>query len=234
LRHLASLCDSAWRGAPAMTATLLSLNIGMPKIIGSWHGAKVLSGFDKCPVDSDTVFVTKTGIRGDGQADLDNHGGEDKAVYAYPALNWPWWQTEKHLACRPGIFGENLTLGDLDEATVFIGDRFAWGEVVLEVCQPRAPCFKLGVYTGRAELPQVMMQSGRCGWYYRVLKEGFAPAQGALLRIACAEAVSVREAFQAVFAKTPDLALLLRIKQTPALSEAWQRQIDRRLGSANR
>ena len=217
-----------------MTATLISLNIGLPKIIGSWHGASVLSGFDKHPVTSGTVFVSKTGIRGDGQADLDNHGGADKAVYAYPVLNWPWWESEKQLPCRAALFGENLTLGDLDETNVHIGDRFAWGEVVLEVCQPRAPCFKLAVYTGRADLPQAMTLSGRCGWYYRVVNEGTAPATGALTRIVRADAPSVKEAFRAVFAKIADHALLYRIKEAPALSEAWQHQIDRRLTAVNR
>ncbi len=217
-----------------MTATLLSLNVGLPKIIGSWHGEAVLSGFDKRPVASRTVVVEKTGIRGDGQADLKNHGGADKAVYAYPALNWPWWETEKRLSCRPGLFGENLTLGNLDETTVYLGDRFAWGEVVLEVCQPRAPCFKLGLYTGRADLPQIMTVSGRCGWYFRVVTQGAAPADGALTRVVRADAPSVREAFHAVFAKTPDLVLLQRIKQTPAVSKAWQHQVDRRLAAANR
>ncbi len=217
-----------------MTATLLSLNIGLPKIIGNWRGAAVLSGFDKQPVASDTVFVAKTGIRGDGQADLENHGGVDKAVYAYPVRNWLWWETEKQLLCRAGLFGENLTLGDLDETNVHIGDRFAWGGVVLEVCQPRAPCFKLAVYTGRADLPQAMTVSGRCGWYFRVVEEGTAPATGALTRIVRAEAPSVREAFDAVFARAPNHVQLMRVKQTPALSEAWQHQVDRRLGAVNR
>ncbi|MDR3526933.1 MAG: MOSC domain-containing protein [Rhizomicrobium sp.] len=217
-----------------MTATLLSLNVGMPKIIGKWHGAAVLSGFDKQPVISKTVIVTATGIHGDGQADLENHGGVDKAVYAYPARNWPWWEKEKQLLCRAGLFGENLTLGDLDEANVYIGDRFAWGDVIVEVCQPRAPCFKLAIYTGRADLPLAMTLSGRCGWYFRVVKEGTAPTTGALTRIVRADAPSVQEAFSAVFAKTADRALLQRIKQTPALSEAWQHQVDRRLGAVNR
>jgi MOSC domain-containing protein YiiM len=217
-----------------MTTTLLSLNVSLPKIIGTWRGAPVLSGFDKRPVESERVFVSKIGIQGDGQADLDNHGGFDKAVYAYPVRNWPWWEKEKQLSCRAGLFGENLTLGELDEASVFIGDRFAWGEVMLEVCQPRAPCFKLAVYTGRNDIPQAMTKFGFCGWYYRVVKEGMAPATGTLTRVVRAEAPSVREAFHAVFAKVADPTVLHRIKKTPALSVAWQHQVDRRLGAVNR
>lgn len=217
-----------------MSATIVSLNIGLPKIIGRWHGAPVLSGFDKPPVQSETVFVTALGIKGDGQADLEVHGGFDKAVYAYPARNWPWWEKEKHLSCRPGLFGENLTLGDLDETSVFIGDRFQWGDVVLEVAQPRAPCFKLAVYTKREDIPSAMTASGLCGWYFRVVKEGIAPATGALTRIVRAEAPCVKEVFLAVFARSADPAVLQRIKQTPYLSEAWQHQLARRLALVKR
>jgi len=217
-----------------MTATLISLNIAMPKRLGMWHGEEVLSGFDKQPVSVASVFVGKTGIVGDGQADLENHGGEDKAVYAYPAVNWPWWESEKQLACRAGLFGENLTLGDLDESQVHLGDRFAWGDAVLEVSQPRAPCFKLGIYTGRSDLPAVMTLSGRCGWYFRVTKEGAAPSSGVLSRIVCTDAPSVREAFTAVFAPKSDMMMLQRIKLAQATSPAWCRQVDKRIAAVNR
>ena len=215
-------------------APLLSLNIGTPKVIGLWHGEEVLSGFDKRPVAQAAVFVGKTAIAGDGQADLENHGGVDKAVYAYPALNWPWWEREKRLSCRPGLFGENLTLGGPGEADVYIGDRFSWGEAVLEVSQPRSPCFKLAVYTGRPELAQAMTVSGRCGWYFRVVKEGTAPAAGVLTRIVCTKSVSVRDAFTAVFSPRRDMDLLHGIKDAPGLSQAWRRQVEKRLAAANR
>lgn len=217
-----------------MTATLISLNIGMPKVLGLWRGQEVLSGFEKLPASEPSVFVSKTGIVGDGQADLENHGGEDKAVYAYPASNWPWWENEKQLACRPGLFGENLTLGDLDETRVHLGDRFAWGDAILEVSQPRAPCFKLGIYTGRPDLPAVMTLSGRCGWYYRVIQEGNAPSSGVLSRIVCTDTPTIRDAFTAVFVAKPDLAMLQRIKLVQALSPAWYHQVDKRIAAANR
>lgn len=218
-----------------MQVPLLSCNVAMPKVIGLWRGQEVLSGFDKQPVAHAVVFVSKTGIAGDGQADLENHGGDDKAVYAYPSVNWPWWQNQKQLSCRPGLFGENLTLGSIDETTVHLGDRFLWGDVVLEVSQPRAPCFKLGIYTDRPELPAAMTMSGLCGWYFRVLQTGNAPSGGCLQRIHEAEnAASIREAFTAVFAKQPDLALLQRVQSSPAVSLAWRHQIDKRIAAVKR
>lgn len=215
-----------------MDVPILSLNLGLPKIIGQWHGQDVLSGFDKQPVDHESVFVSSMGIEGDGQVDLENHGGADKAVYAYPAIHWPWWQKEKQLACRPGLFGENLTLGALDETNVHLGDRFSWGDVILEISQPRAPCYKLGVYTHRPELPSVMTVSGRCGWYFRVLQEGNVSLRGMLTRVVCADAPSVRDAFAAVFTAKSDFDLLQRIHAAPAISPAWQQQVEKRLRAA--
>ncbi|GAA0525465.1 MOSC domain-containing protein YiiM [Rhizomicrobium palustre] len=216
-----------------MNVPILSLAIGQPKPLGVWRGEEVLSGFDKQPVTEEHVFVTATGIRGDGQADLENHGGADKAVYAYPALNWPWWENEKRLACRPGLFGENLTLGEVDETNVYLGDRFSWGDVILEVSQPRAPCFKLAMYTGRPEIPAAMTLSGRCGWYFRVVQEGEAPSRGALTRLVCTESVTVRDAFSYVFTPKPDVVMLERIKHAPGISDAWLYQVSKRIAAAN-
>jgi MOSC domain-containing protein YiiM len=209
-----------------MTAlVLLSVNVAMPRLLATIQGEEIYSGIAKRPVASEAVMVRTTAIDGDGQADLEVHGGIDKAVYAYPAANWPWWVSEKHLACVPGIFGENLTLGGADESDVHIGDRFAWGEALLEISQPRAPCFKLGLHTARADVAPAMTLSGRCGWYFRVLREGAAPVQGELERVLESDGPSVRDAFVAVFSPRPDMALLRRIHASPALSAAWRKQV---------
>jgi len=109
-----------------MDLRILSVNIGRARVIGTVHGEDVLSGIDKKAMVGDTAFVGALGINGDEQADLTVHGGVDKAVYAYPSENWPWWVTEKGIACRPATFGENLTLEGADENDVAIGDRFRW------------------------------------------------------------------------------------------------------------
>src|SRR5262252_2928324 len=79
----------------SMTLRILSINIGRPRIIGRWNGEAVLSGIAKTPVAADMLFVGRTNIDGDGQADLTVHGGPDKAVYVYPSAHWPWWEGEK-------------------------------------------------------------------------------------------------------------------------------------------
>ena len=208
------------------------MNVGLPKIIGTAHGEPVLSGIAKRAVETSDVFVGATNIAGDGQADLEVHGGLDKAVYAYPSEHWPWWTREKNLACAPATFGENLTLAGADENEVRIGECFRWGGALLEISQPRAPCFKLAIHTKRPDVPQAMTLSARCGWYLRVIAEGTAPVRGAaLVREAPGQGPTVREAFAALFSTAFDLAALRRIHAAPALSEAWRHALDKKIAA---
>ena len=210
----------------AAQIAVLSVNVGLPQIIGRYQGEEILSGIVKTPVQSPKVMVRAFNIDGDGQADLENHGGFDKAVYAYPASHWSWWTAEKKLACAPASFGENLTLAGVDENDVRIGDRFGWGEAVLEVSQPRAPCYKLGMLTRRPEVPALMTTSRRCGWYLRVIKEGNATTRDSMLmRIEESSGPTVHEAFATVFSTAPDTAALQRIHACSALSAAWREMI---------
>jgi MOSC domain-containing protein YiiM len=210
----------------SMQLRLLSVNIAKPKIIGIFHGEPVLSAIAKLPV-SGNVFVTTNGVEGDEVGDPSVHGGPDKAVYAYPADNWEWWEREHNLACAPTTFGENLTLLGADENTIRIGDRFQWGDCVLEVAQPRGPCFKLGIHTHRPEAPQMMTLSGRCGWYLRVLREGLSGTT--ITRIFTSDAPSVREAFFARHNPHFSKEIVARVHATPALAENWRQGVAKRL-----
>lgn len=213
-----------------MELRLLSVNVGRPRLIGHVNGEPVLSGIAKDPVRTPNVFVGATNIEGDGQADLSVHGGHDKAIYAYPADHWPWWEETAHLPCRPNTFGENLTLHGADENVIAIGDRFRWGDAVLEVSQPRAPCFKFAIHTARPDAPQRMTLSARSGWYLRVVEEGNAPVRDAAIhRILESGGPSVREAFTVLFnphAREDDLR---RVEGASGLAEAWRNAISKRL-----
>jgi MOSC domain-containing protein YiiM len=184
----------------------------------------VLSGIAKAPVRTGSLFVDRENIEGDGQADLSVHGGRDKAVYAYPAEHWPWWQAEHELTCTANTFGENLTLEGADETTAAIGDRFRWGDALLEVSQPRAPCFKLGLHA-RHDVPARMTISARCGWYFRVVEVGFAPVGGELVRERDGGGPSVREAFVAALHPRTAKASRIRVREAVDLSPAWRRMI---------
>lgn len=134
----------------------------------------VPSGFVKQSVPYQ-VDVAKLGLIGDEQADLTVHGVPDKAVYGYAMQHYRTWRAEypEHAdALVPGGFGENLTVDGLVEDDVFVGDVHRIGSALLQVCQPRQPCFKLALHFHDKRLPKAMVKSGRAGWYYRVLEAG--------------------------------------------------------------
>ena len=218
----------------AEAISILSVNVGLPRVLAVVHGEEILSGIAKKPVH-ESVSVGHLGIDGDGQADLEVHGGVDKAVYVYPSEHWEWWTAQHSLVCAPNTFGENLTLRGADEANVAIGDRFRWGEVLLEICQPRAPCFKLALHTQRDDVPGQMTLSARCGWYMRVIEEGRAPVEGAMLsRVLASGGPNVRETFLAAHHPRIALSTLLRIHDAPALSEAWRRSLAKKIAALPR
>ena len=134
----------------------------------------VPSGYLKYPVDH-PVHAGELGLAGDAQADLTVHGGVDKAVYGYPLSGYPGWsEAFPELAARfvPGSMGENLVVAGIAEADLAIGDRVRVGGALLQVSQPRQPCFKLGLVFGEPRLARAMTRNGWCGWYYRVLEPG--------------------------------------------------------------
>lgn len=134
----------------------------------------VPSGFVKRPV-TEPVRVGLLGLEGDEQADLSVHGGPEKAVYGYAAGRYQEWIADfpEHAArFTPGAFGENLTIANLAEDDICVGDVHEIGTTFLQVCQPRQPCFKFALRFDDSRLPRAMVKSGRSGWYYRVLREG--------------------------------------------------------------
>jgi MOSC domain-containing protein YiiM len=134
----------------------------------------VLSGFVKHPIDGE-VRVETLGIIGDEQADLSVHGGPEKAVYGYALSNYDLWRADfPDLADKlsAGSVGENLAIDGITEADICLGDVHAIGTTLLQVCQPRQPCFKFALRFEDSQLPPAMTKNGRSGWYYRVLQPG--------------------------------------------------------------
>ena len=212
-----------------MELRLLSVNVGLPRVVAVVNGERVYSGIAKAPIARESVFVGMTNIDGDAQADLSVHGGADKAVYAYLADNWRWWETEHTLLCAPNTFGENLTLEGADETQVSIGDRFRWGDAKLEIAQPCGPCYKLAIHTHRADTPQIMTISARCGWYFRVTREGEAKPHSTLTRIHASGGPSVRDAFAAAYHPQVSDAARRAVFEAPELAENWRDAVAKRL-----
>ena len=211
---------------------LLSINLSKPKPI-QYGGKTIHTGIFKEPV-SDRVTVNAKNIEGDGQGDLRVHGGTYKAVYAYPIEHYDYWQQElQRDDFTYGQFGENLTLHGLLETAVYIGDVFQIGSAVrLQVTQPRVPCFKLAYKMGLPEFPKQFLESGRVGFYFRVLETGEIEAGDAIARVeAAAESMSVTEVLTLRYFDRENLEKIARARKLPALSPSWKRDFTKILGT---
>jgi MOSC domain-containing protein YiiM len=141
--------------------SLVSVNVGTPRPI-SYRGRQVMTGIWKEPVDG-RVAVRGVNVDGDDQADRKVHGGVDKAIYAYSREDYEWWEGELARSMDPGTFGENLTTSGVDLNQAQIGERWRVGTAVLEVSEPRFPCFKLGVKMGTQRFVKRFAKARRPG-----------------------------------------------------------------------
>jgi len=211
---------------------LLAVSVGTPREVQDEKRGSVRTGIWKTPVTG-PVRLTRLNLAGDGQADLVNHGGPDKAVYAYPAEHYPLWQSElARPELGPGSFGENLTLEGLLENAVHIGDRLRIGTTLLEVSQPRSPCFKLGIRLGDPRMVRRFQESGRSGFYLRVIEEGEVAAGDAIEHSAeGADGLSVAEVNRLWFAAPDDRAGAARAAALPTLAASWREAFAKRLAA---
>ncbi|ACX68149.1 MOSC domain-containing protein [Paenibacillus sp. FSL H8-0457] len=164
-----------------MTMGIVSLNVGKPVTV-DYQGKDLSTGIYKQPVEG-SLFLSSLNFEGDGQADLINHGGLDKAVCAYPSEHYPYWERSLGKPMPYAAFGENLTLRGLLEDEVRIGDVYRVGEAVLQVSQPRYPCFKLSQKHGVKDMPARVLNTGYSGFYFRVLEEGSISADSPVTRL---------------------------------------------------
>ncbi len=167
------------RPSEVAAVRVVSVNVSLARVV-PWKGGTVSTGIYKEATDR-RVHVTTLGVEGDEQADRRVHGGPRKTVYAYPVEHYPPWRRELPGMDLPwGMFGENLTTEGLLEADVHVGDRYRVGTAVLEVTQPRFPCYKLGIKFGREDILPLFLRSGRSGFYFTVVEEGEVAAGDAI------------------------------------------------------
>ena len=210
---------------------LISVNVAKPKTV-PWQGNEVRTGIFKEPVGG-RVKVSRLNLEGDGQADLQVHGGEDKAVYAYPAEHYPAWTAELGRRLPFGQFGENLTLEGMLEDQVRIGDVYRIGTVLFQVSQPRTPCFKLGIRMEDDTFPERFLESGRSGFYLRVLEEGvLEPGDAVHRESTAADSLTIQEVSRLRYFEPPDIPGMRQAAELPALSLSWRRQLRQRLARA--
>jgi MOSC domain-containing protein YiiM len=161
---------------------IISVNVGLPRKV-DWKGKRVSTAIFKEPV-AGRVVARRLNLDGDRQADLTVHGGEEKAVYVYPAEHYDYWRQELPTTALPwGVFGENLTTAGLLEEAVNVGDQFRIGAALLQATQPRLPCYKLGLKFGREDMVRRFLTGGRYGWYVAVVEEGEIGAGDTIERV---------------------------------------------------
>jgi MOSC domain-containing protein YiiM len=204
---------------------IAAVNVGTPTPLATVRDEHVWSGICKTPVArTEVLWLSEVNLSGDGQADLSVHGGIDQAVYVYPSEHLPAWSHELDEELGPAAFGENVSsIGVLEDA-VSIGDVWSWGDALLQVTQPRWPCFKLALHRRRPDIQALLRASGRTGWYLRVLQPGEVPAAGPIEVAAPDPArVTVQDAHLAmgdVRLREPDR--VRSVADHPALAEQWR------------
>jgi MOSC domain-containing protein YiiM len=173
--------------------------------------------------------VRRHNIDGDRQSDRTVHGGLNKAVYCYPAEHYRYWKEQLPDRDLPfGVFGENLTTEGITEEAVSIGDRFRVGSAVLQVTQPRMPCFKLGIRFGLSSMVKRFWQSGRSGIYFSVVEEGDVAAGDPVEKIAPGpEEISVADVVRLYRGEETSAELLARALRAP-LAGSWKEELRER------
>jgi len=159
-----------------------SVNIGEKKTI-NYKGKIVETGIFKYPVEK-SIFLGKEDVENDAVIDRRYHGGMDQAVYGYSENHYKYWkQLYPDLDWKYGMFGENLTISNLEETILKVGSTYQLGEVIIEVSKPRQPCFKLGLVFGTQAILKQFWNSTMSGIYFKVLKTGYVSNGDALILI---------------------------------------------------
>jgi len=207
---------------------VVSLNVALPQA-QRYGREEVRTGGAKKPVPN--AMLRPTGFEGDGQADLKNHGGVDKAVCVYPFDHYAHWEGVFGHGLEPGAFSENLTVSGAVETGVCIGDVFRVGEAVLQVSQPRTPCSKLAGKNGQRLLTKWVGQTGYTGFYMRVLSEGLVSAGDAFERVENhPDLISVADVNDVIFGRSVDVGLIVRLANLAEFGAAGRALFAERLG----
>jgi ferredoxin-NADP reductase/MOSC domain-containing protein YiiM len=203
-------------------ARLLSVNVGLPRDI-PWQGKMVHTGVWKAPVQGRRM-ARRLNIDGDGQGDLQGHGGEHRAVFVYQVESYTYWQAQLgRNDFVHGQFGENFTVDGLSDSEVCIGDQYRIGSALFEVTQPRVTCYRLGIRMDEPQMPALVVKHHRPGFYFRVIEEGEVEAGDAIVQVlAGPERISVAETDALLYLPGRNKSKLERVLRIPALSAGWR------------
>ncbi len=214
---------------------ILAVNVGVPRVLAQHRGQRIYSAIAKQPLDAGATLWLSTGnLAGDAQADLLVHGGADKAVYTYPSEHLAAWASELGEVLGSAPFGENLSTSGVLETDVRVGDVWRWDDALIQICQPRWPCFKLALHRQRPDIQKLMRGNGRTGWYHRVLEPGEVVVGSAVELVAeDPSGLTIADAHQAMGDRhLTNRPLIEALAAHPALAAEWRAPLRERLAAA--
>lgn len=203
----------------ATNGRVLSINVGQVREF-EFNGRPAKSAIWKAPV-AGRIAARGVNLEGDDQADREAHGGPDKALYAYAVEDLRWWEERLGRSLPYAQFGENVTTEGIEVNDALVGERWQIGSTVLEVSEPRIPCWRLGVRMEDRKFPRRFIDALRPGAYLRIIVEGDVGA-GDEIRVIGKPLhdLTIREFFRIYYSADPDA--LRRLIDIPGISESWR------------
>ncbi|MDZ5473754.1 MOSC domain-containing protein [Bacillus sp. 31A1R] len=211
-----------------MKRELITLSVGEPKSF-NWKGKDERSGIGKNVVSR--AELLKSGFKNDGVANLDFHGGPDRAVCAYPFEHYSLWEAEFGRVFTPPAFGENICITNMKEDQVYIGDTFSLGETIIQVTQGRVPCSTISKFNQEDKLLSRILETGFTGYFFRVLQEGVITQEDTELVLVDRpqEKVTVLYANQIMFHDRKNVEGIRAILEVEPLAEVWRDNLNKML-----
>ena len=208
-----------------------TVNIGQRQKV-NWRGKQVETGIFKYPVDG-SIALEKEDVVGDAVVDRRYHGGIDKACYLYSADHYSYWQEAfPEVKWQPGMMGENVTIEGLSEKRIQIGDIYALGDALVQVSQPRQPCFKLGIRVGTQKIIKSFINQPYPGVYVKVIRPGAVQAGDSFeLRERLHNSIGLLEVWDLIYAQEYDEELMKFAVDFQHLADACQETLRKKMRS---
>lgn len=197
------------------------------KLVADHQSTK--TAFRKEPIQTESIFLTHTGFEGDMVVHTEHHGGNDKAICCYSADRFPYWKSELNFDLEASAFGENLTLAGESslEENVFIGDRYQLGEAIVEVSEPRGPCYIIGIRYNYKPFSLLCQQTGYTGFYLRTIKEGVVKTTDEMIHLSShPEKISVQHVNHIRYHDAKNKIELQRLVNLEELTLEWREKFE--------
>jgi MOSC domain-containing protein YiiM len=207
---------------------IINFAIGLPKTMRYGNQKEMNTGI--CKEKTEEAFLTKEGFRGDGVANLKDHGGPDRAVCIYPHEHYQLWEREFNISLPSSAFGENLTVANMLERDVCIGDIYQLGDAVIQITQGRIPCSTITKRTNVQGLLKRIVETGYTGYFCRVLEEGSVRRHSTMKLIKPhPQQVSILFANEIYFHKKTDIEGIKKVLEVQELANEWRESLTERL-----